>query len=89
MPWTRLAPEPLAADGHGGMPLRQVPVQYEVTEDERFRRIARPGSPLKPSYPERPLPAELFRAGKNVLELHKDEGSWIAYDAIGVFARRG
>ncbi|MEV0081423.1 polysaccharide lyase family protein [Saccharopolyspora sp. NPDC050642] len=47
------------------------------------------GSPLKPSYLERPLPAELFRAGENVLELHKDEGSWIAYDAIGVFARRG
>ncbi|MEV0703705.1 hypothetical protein AB0I53_38115 [Saccharopolyspora sp. NPDC050389] len=47
------------------------------------------GSPLKPSYLERPLPAELFRAGEHVLELHKDEGSWIAYDAIGVFARRG
>ncbi|MFI0468068.1 alkaline phosphatase D family protein [Saccharopolyspora sp. 5N102] len=42
--WTRLAPEPLAADGHGGMPLRQVPVQYEVAEDERFRRIARRGT---------------------------------------------
>lgn len=46
-----------------------------------------PGSPLKPSYVERPLPAELFRAGENVLSLHKDDGSWIAYDAIGVFAR--
>ncbi|MGW5643502.1 hypothetical protein ACWEV3_21955 [Saccharopolyspora sp. NPDC003752] len=46
-------------------------------------------SPLKPSYLERPLPAGLFRAGENVLEPHKDEGSRIAYDAIGVFARRG
>ncbi|RKT88550.1 alkaline phosphatase D [Saccharopolyspora antimicrobica] len=42
--WTRLAPRPLAADGHGGMPLRQVPVQYEVAEDERFTRIARRGT---------------------------------------------
>ncbi|MDA3645720.1 alkaline phosphatase D family protein [Saccharopolyspora indica] len=42
--WTRLAPRPLAADGHGGMPLRQVPVQYEVAEDERFSRIARRGT---------------------------------------------
>ncbi|WP_433164507.1 polysaccharide lyase family protein [Kribbella sp. CA-247076] len=47
-----------------------------------------PGSPLKPSYLERPLPRALFRAGENVLELFKDNGSWIAYDAFGVFARK-
>ncbi|WP_216843806.1 polysaccharide lyase family protein [Phytoactinopolyspora alkaliphila] len=48
-----------------------------------------PGSPLKPSYLERPLAAGLFVAGENTLELFKDDGSWIAYDAIGVFARAG
>ncbi|MER5393701.1 alkaline phosphatase D family protein [Saccharopolyspora sp. NPDC002686] len=42
--WTRLAPEPLAPDGHGGMPQSQVPVQYEVAEDERFSRITRRGT---------------------------------------------
>jgi hypothetical protein len=47
-----------------------------------------PGSPLKPSYLERPLSKELFRAGANVLELFKDQGSWVAYDALGVFARK-
>ncbi|TDO59916.1 polysaccharide lyase family 4-like protein [Kribbella sp. VKM Ac-2571] len=47
-----------------------------------------PGSPLKPSYLELPLPKALFRAGQNTLELFKDQGSWIAYDALGVFARR-
>jgi hypothetical protein len=47
-----------------------------------------PGSPLKPSYLERPLPKTLFRPGENVLELFKDQGSWIAYDALGLFARR-
>ncbi|PSL01545.1 polysaccharide lyase family 4-like protein [Haloactinopolyspora alba] len=46
-----------------------------------------PGSPLRPSYVERALPADLFVPGENVLELHKDDGSWIAYDAVGVFAR--
>lgn len=46
-----------------------------------------PGSPLKPSYIERPLAAGLFTAGENVLELAKDDGSWIAYDALGLFAR--
>ncbi len=34
--WTRLAPTPLAADGHGGMRADHVPVQYEVTEDSLF-----------------------------------------------------
>jgi alkaline phosphatase D len=34
--WTRLAPEPLAADGRGGMPRRTVTVHWEVAEDERF-----------------------------------------------------
>ncbi|PWI07895.1 alkaline phosphatase [Streptomyces sp. NWU339] len=42
--WTRLAPDPLAEDGHGGMPLRPVPVQYEVAEDEAFRRVVRRGN---------------------------------------------
>jgi hypothetical protein len=33
------------------------------------------------------LPRTLFRPGANVLELFKDVGSWIAYDALGLFAR--
>ncbi|MBZ2198452.1 alkaline phosphatase D family protein [Occultella gossypii] len=41
--WTRLAVEPLAPDGRGGMPDRQVPVQYQVAEDERFRRVVSAG----------------------------------------------
>jgi alkaline phosphatase D len=41
--WTRLAPDPLAEDGLGGMPRRRVAVRYEVAEDERFRRTVRRG----------------------------------------------
>jgi hypothetical protein len=47
---------------------------------------ARPGSVLKPSAYELPLAADLFTAGENVLTLRKTSGSWIAYDALGVFA---
>jgi hypothetical protein len=47
-----------------------------------------PGSPLKPSYIERPLPRGLFRTGQNVIELFKDNGSWVAYDAFGIYARK-
>src|SRR4051795_12804467 len=42
--WTRLAPDPLAADGSGGMPPRPVRVEYEVAGDERFRSVVRRGS---------------------------------------------
>ncbi|SEG09432.1 alkaline phosphatase D [Thermomonospora echinospora] len=41
--WTRLAPQPLAEDGRGGMPSRNVPVRWELAADERFRRIVRRG----------------------------------------------
>ncbi|MEQ4305041.1 alkaline phosphatase D family protein [Plantactinospora sp. B6F1] len=42
--WTRLAPDPLAEDGHGGMPRRPVRVRWEVAADERFRHVVRRGS---------------------------------------------
>lgn len=42
--WTRLAPEPLAEDGSGGMPPRSYVVRYEVATDERFRNVVRSGA---------------------------------------------
>lgn len=42
--WTRLATDPLAADGRGGMPNRAFPVQWEVGTDERMRRPVRRGT---------------------------------------------
>lgn len=42
--WTRLALDPLAEDGLGGMPDRTVPVRWEVASDERFRTIVRRGT---------------------------------------------
>lgn len=44
--WTRLAPDPLAADGLGGMPLEPVTVDYEVAHDEGFRQVVARGSAL-------------------------------------------
>ena len=41
--WTRLAPDPLRPDGLGGMPRRQVVVQWQVAEDPAFRRMVRGG----------------------------------------------
>ncbi|MFI0410025.1 alkaline phosphatase D family protein [Actinomadura sp. 3N508] len=46
--WTRLAPRPV--DG-GGMPDRQVPVAWQVAEDERFQRVRAQG--VEVARPER------------------------------------
>lgn len=42
--WTRLAPEPLAPGGKGGMPNVKVQVRWQVAEDENFRRVVRDGT---------------------------------------------
>ncbi|MEV4726633.1 alkaline phosphatase D family protein [Micromonospora humida] len=42
--WTRLAPQPLAEDGLGGMPDRTVEVQWEVAADELFRHVVQRGT---------------------------------------------
>ncbi|MGO3211266.1 MAG: alkaline phosphatase D family protein [Brachybacterium sp.] len=44
--WTRLAPEPLAEDGHGGMDLTDVPVRWHVARDPELRDIAARGRAL-------------------------------------------
>ena len=42
--WTRLAPDPLAPGGGGGMTPEPFTVWWEVANDENFRSIARAGS---------------------------------------------
>ncbi|MBF6354966.1 alkaline phosphatase D family protein [Nocardia higoensis] len=42
--WTRLAPDPLAPDGHGGMMNAPVSVDYEIAHDEHFRSVVRRGT---------------------------------------------
>jgi alkaline phosphatase D len=44
--WTRLAPDPLAPDGLGGMPDQAVPVDWQVATDERFTEVVRSGVAL-------------------------------------------
>jgi len=41
--WTRLAPNPMADDGFGGMPARPVDVEWELAADERFARVEQRG----------------------------------------------
>jgi alkaline phosphatase D len=48
--WTRLAPDPLAVDGRGGMADRTVEVGWQVAEDDGFTRVVREGK--VPATPE-------------------------------------
>ncbi len=41
--WTRLAPDPLADDGLGGMPPRSVEVEWEIATDDRFSTVEQRG----------------------------------------------
>jgi alkaline phosphatase D len=41
--WTRLAPNPTAEDGFGGMPDTTVPVEWELAKDEKFTQIVQRG----------------------------------------------
>ncbi|WP_201776700.1 hypothetical protein [Allosalinactinospora lopnorensis] len=43
------------------------------------------GTALRPSFVELKLPAGHFSEGENVIGITKSAGSWIAYDAVGVF----
>ena len=42
--WTRLATDPLAEDGLGGLGQRQTDVEWEIATDEQFRDVARRGT---------------------------------------------
>lgn len=42
--WTRLAPDPLAEDGAGGMPAVAVAVGWELAEDADFTRVVQRGT---------------------------------------------
>ena len=42
--WTRLAVDPLADSGLGGMPDRDLVVQWQIATDERFRHVVRGGT---------------------------------------------
>ncbi|MER6508546.1 alkaline phosphatase D family protein [Nonomuraea sp. NPDC001636] len=42
--WTRLAVDPLGGDGRGGMPARDVEVDWQVATDERFSSVVRSGT---------------------------------------------
>lgn len=69
-----------------GTPVAEVELEKGATKGSLQGDATLPGTPLRPSVVELALPAAALRAGENTLTLGKAEGSWHAYDAVGVFA---
>jgi hypothetical protein len=67
----------------------EVPLEKGATRGSLQGDATVPGSPLRPSIVEIALPRDAFVAGENVLTFGKSEGSWHAYDAVGVFEPSG
>lgn len=73
--WTRLATDPLAADGLGGID-RPVPLTWEVATDDTFRHIAARGEAV--ARPERASAVHVELAG-----LAPDRPYWYRFTAMG------
>ncbi|MGH6620055.1 MAG: alkaline phosphatase D family protein, partial [Alphaproteobacteria bacterium] len=71
--WTRLAPDPLNG---GGMPRQNVPVRWEVAEDEGMRKIVQRGE-----WTARPDTAHTIR--REVGGLEPGRWYWYRFDALG------
>jgi len=77
--WTRLAPDPLNG---GGMPDTAVPVEWEIAEDERFRKIAGKGT-------AQALPAYGHSVHVDVRGLRAGREYWYRFRAGGQLSRTG
>lgn len=73
--------------GVGGTRIAEVAMPAGASRGSVEGDVSAPGTRLRPYRLELPLPRTLLTAGENVLEITKNSGSWIAYDAVGVFAR--
>jgi hypothetical protein len=74
--------------GLNGTPVREVALEKGATRGSLEGDATLPGSPLKPSYVELPLPRAALVAGDNVITIDKNTGSWHVYDALGIFEPR-
>jgi alkaline phosphatase D len=81
--WTRLAPDPLAPDGLGGMPAGEASLRWELAADAKFRRILQRGEVLTG-------PARAYSARVQVSSLQPAREYWyrfIAGDAVSGIGR--
>lgn len=69
-----------------GTEIADVELEKGATKGSTQGDATKPGTPLRPSMVELKVPASTLRSDRNTLSLRKGEGSWHAYDAVGVFS---
>jgi hypothetical protein len=74
--------------GLNGTPVREVALEKGATRGSLEGDATLPGTVLKPSYVELPLPRTALSTGENTVTIDKPAGSWHAYDAVGIFTRK-
>ncbi|SDJ80421.1 alkaline phosphatase D family protein [Nonomuraea jiangxiensis] len=74
--WTRLAVDPLGGDGRGGMPSRDIDVNWQVATDERFSSIVRSGATTARARDAHSVHVELkgLEPGRDYFYRFKSEG---------------
>ncbi|GGJ84125.1 alkaline phosphatase [Pilimelia anulata] len=80
--WTRLAPQPVAEDGRGGMPDQPVDVGWQVARDEKLTRIVREGTATA-------LPADAHSLHVEVGDLTPDREYFYRFTADGYASEVG
>lgn len=70
-----------------GKHLADVELARGATKGSSEGDATEPGSPLARSYHELEIPEGALPEGACVIELHLAVGGWVAWDAVGVFAR--
>jgi alkaline phosphatase D len=66
--WTRLAPEPLKG---GGMPLRNIPVKWELAKDEHFRHIVQRGTEIAKPELAHSVHVEVYKLQPNTVYYYR------------------
>lgn len=70
-----------------GEHMAEVELPLGATRGSREGDANVPGTALMPSYHELEIPQRMLPVGECEIEFHLAEGGWVAWDAIGVFAR--
>jgi alkaline phosphatase D len=78
--WTRLALDPIAPDGSGGMPASSYPVTWQVAEDPAFARVVKAGT-------EHAVPELGHSVHAEVNGLRPDREYWYRF-RVGSFVSR-
>ena len=85
--WTPPASAACCRIAANGEHVTDLELPIGATRGSREGDATVPGTALRRALLELPVPAAALQEGQNVIELELAEGGWVAWDALGLFAR--